>query len=129
MYIICEWLVLSVWYLLVIKCLAHTSLVCSACFKALNKLVLCLALNKLVLVLALNKLVLSLAMDKLVLVLALKKLVSVLKTRNVYCTDLLIILLGFSSEQASCYVAVQVVYVDCNPICVVECLSCADLKI
>ncbi len=32
MYIICEWLLSSVWFLLVIKCLAHTSFVCSACF-------------------------------------------------------------------------------------------------
>ncbi len=40
-----------------------------------------------------------------------------------------ILLLGFSSEQASSYVTVQVVYVDCNPICVVEWLSFADLKI
>ncbi len=40
----------------------------------------------------------------------------------------MVTLLGFSSEQASCYVAVQVVYVDGNPICVVEWLSCADLK-
>ncbi len=37
-------------------------------------------------------------------------LVSVLKTRNIYHADLLIILLGFSSEQASYYGAVQVVY-------------------
>ncbi len=96
---------------------------------ALNKLVLCLALNKLVLVLVLNKLVLCLALNKLVLVLALNKLVLVLKTRNIYHIDLQIILLGFISEQASCYITVQVVYVDCNPICVVEWFSCADLKI
>ncbi len=72
---------------------------------------LCLALNKLVLVsIALNKLVVGLALNKLVLVLALNKLVAVLKTRNIYHIYLLIILLGFSSEQASRYGAVQVVY-------------------
>ncbi len=84
---------------------------CLSLFLALYKLVLCLALNKLVLVLVLNKLVL------------------VLKTRNIYHIDLLIILLGYSSERAICYVAVQVVYVDCNPISVYEWFSCADLKI
>ncbi len=84
--------------------------------------------DSLIFFLALNKLVLCLALNKLVLVLALNKPVSVLKTRNIYHTDLLIILLGFSCEQASCYDAVQVVYVDCNPICGVEWLSCGDLK-
>ncbi len=39
-------------------------------------------------------------LSKLVLCLALNKLVSVLKTINIYPTDLIIILLGFSSEQA-----------------------------
>ncbi len=47
-----------------------------------------------------------LTLNKLVLCLTMNKLVSVLKTRNIYHIDLLLILLGFNSEQASCYVAV-----------------------